>query len=62
MGFGVYSSVAGASALEIKFDVIANNMANSQTTGFKEVAVSFDSEVAQSLSEGSTSDEPALVG
>lgn len=45
MGFGIYSSVAGANARELELEVLANNVANIQTTGFKEMEVAFTSEL-----------------
>jgi flagellar basal-body rod protein FlgF len=49
MGFGIYSSIAGANAREIELEVLSNNVANIQTTGFKEMQVSFTSEVDKNL-------------
>jgi flagellar basal-body rod protein FlgF len=61
MGFGIYSSVAGANAREIELEVLANNIANMQTTGFKEMEVSFASEVDDSLRNGDMEKAQALV-
>ncbi len=54
MGFGFVSSLSGAKATEIQLDVIANNIANAQTTGFKQMSLSFKSELDKNQS---TNDE-----
>lgn len=61
MGFGIYSSVAGANAREIELEVLANNVANMQTTGFKEMEVSFTSEVDSNLNPTDMEKAQALV-
>lgn len=61
MGFGIYSSVAGANAREIELEVLANNIANMQTTGFKEMEVSFTSEVDKNLNLDDLEKAQALV-
>lgn len=45
MGFGIFSSIAGANARSVELEVLANNLANIQTSGFKELQVSFTSQV-----------------
>ena len=45
MGFGISSSVAGAKARESQLEILANNIANLQTIGFKELSVAFTSEL-----------------
>lgn len=45
MGFGINSSIAGATNREIELEVLANNIANVQTTGYKETRISFGSEL-----------------
>lgn len=45
MGFGIISSISGAKAREVELDVLANNIANVQTTGFKEMSISFRDEL-----------------
>lgn len=49
MGFGIYSSIAGANVREIELEVLANNIANIQTTGYKEMQVSFTSELDKNM-------------
>lgn len=61
MGFGIYSSIAGANAREIELEVIANNMANAQTTGFKEMNISFTSEVDKNRNESEEQKQQSLV-
>lgn len=45
MGFGILSSIRGASAREIELEVISNNLSNMNTPGFREMNVSFNSEM-----------------
>lgn len=48
MGFGIYSTIFGANARGVELEVIANNIANVNTAGFKEVRPSFNAEMADS--------------
>lgn len=41
MGFGITAALSGAKARELQLEVLANNIANIQTTGFKELSVAF---------------------
>lgn len=43
MDSGFYAAVNGAKRIDLRLDVLANNLANANTTGFKEDRVSFDS-------------------
>ena len=43
MNHGIYTAAAGAIANDRKFDIISNNLANANTTGFKKSKVSFAS-------------------
>ncbi|MEX0819226.1 MAG: flagellar hook-basal body complex protein, partial [Pirellulaceae bacterium] len=47
------TALTGLTAAEAKIDVVGNNLANSQTVGFKESDVSFTSQFLQNLSLGS---------
>lgn len=57
MGFGIYSTISGATARSVELEVVANNIANVNTVGFKEVRPSFNSEL-QSV-DGSSEGEAA---
>lgn len=50
MGFGFVSSLSGAKATEIQLDVIANNIANAQTVGFKQMSLAFKYELDKNQS------------
>ena len=43
MNHGIYTAAAGAIANDRKFDIVSNNLANANTTGFKKSKVSFAS-------------------
>ncbi|MEO5353486.1 MAG: flagellar basal-body rod protein FlgF [Magnetococcus sp. XQGC-1] len=43
MDSGLFASVNGALRAEMRMDVLANNLANASTTGFKEGEITFDS-------------------
>lgn len=45
MGFGIISSIRGASARELELEVISNNISNINTPGYREMNVSFSSEL-----------------
>lgn len=55
MGFGIYSTIAGANARNIELEVIANNIANVNTVGFKEVRPSFNAELQGNEESGDES-------
>lgn len=42
MNLGVYNAVRGCKIQQLKFDTIANNLANAATTGFKKSILHFD--------------------
>jgi flagellar basal-body rod protein FlgF len=44
MGFGIPASINGAKAKELELEVIANNIANIQTNGFKEMLLTFSAQ------------------
>jgi flagellar basal-body rod protein FlgF len=44
--YGIYVATSGAVALERQLDVVANNLANATTTGFKALEVSFEEVLA----------------
>lgn len=52
MGFGVFSTISGAKANELEMDIISNNMANMQTTGYKEQTLVFNSQLNKELNQG----------
>ena len=52
MGFGIVSSLSGAKARELQVEILANNIANMQTTGFKEQSLSFTAELEDGQSPG----------
>ncbi|MBF0104829.1 MAG: flagellar basal-body rod protein FlgF [Deltaproteobacteria bacterium] len=45
MGFGIVAALSGAKARELELEVLSNNISNIQTTGYKEMSVSFSSEL-----------------
>lgn len=51
MGFGIFSSLQGAKIRELQLEVLANNLANMQTSGYKEQHLSFTSEVNKNLNQ-----------
>lgn len=56
MGDGIYSALSGAVAQARTLDVVANNVANTGTTGFRADRVSFQEELSRS-ENGSSSPE-----
>lgn len=52
MPYGLYISAEGASAQQRRLEVIANNMANSDTVGFKQDVASFQSRYAEAIQRG----------
>ncbi|MDD9946757.1 MAG: flagellar basal-body rod protein FlgF [Myxococcales bacterium] len=49
MGSGIYSALSGAIAQERTLSVVANNVANANTTGFKADRVAFDEALAKEV-------------
>jgi flagellar basal-body rod protein FlgF len=47
MDQGIYTAAAGAMAMEVKLAVIANNIANANTVGFKKEVVTFEEYLKQ---------------
>ena len=47
------TALTGLTAAETQIDVVGNNLANSQTVGFKESGISFTTQFLQTLSVGS---------
>jgi flagellar basal-body rod protein FlgG len=66
MNSGMYSAVSGNIAAMERMDVIANNLANINTAGFKKDRMIFDSMLNSAknptLSAGSVTDAPVLSG
>jgi flagellar basal-body rod protein FlgF len=53
MSYGLYLSAEGAQAQATRLDVIANNLANVDTVGFKRDLAVFQARYAEAVSEGS---------
>jgi flagellar hook protein FlgE len=51
----LYSAVSGLQAHQIKMDVLANNIANVNTTGFKKGQVTFQDMLSQTLNDAQAS-------
>lgn len=49
MGFGVYSCMSGAKSRATELEILANNIANVQTVGYKEMGIAFNSLVNQNV-------------
>ena len=58
----LYSGVSGMKNLQTKMDVISNNIANVNTTGFKTGRVRFEDMISQSLTNGQESENGKQVG
>jgi flagellar hook protein FlgE len=58
----LYSGVSGMKNLQTKMDVISNNIANVNTTGFKTGRVRFEDMISQSLANGQESENGKQVG
>jgi len=58
----LFSGVTGLRAHQLRMDVIGNNIANVNTTGFKSSRVSFMDVFSQTMSNGSTDQNPQQVG
>jgi flagellar basal-body rod protein FlgF len=50
--YGLYISAEGAAAQSRRLEVIANNMANSETVGFKQDVPTFQARYAQAIQQG----------
>jgi len=53
MPYGLYISAEGAQAQARRLEVIANNLANVETTGFKRDVATFQSRFAEAIQQGS---------
>jgi len=58
----LYTGVSGLAAHQQAVDVIANNIANINTVGFKAARVTFEDALSQTLAGGGTSTNPVQVG
>lgn len=58
----LWTAATGMEALKFKIDVIANNLANSQTEGFKRSDVEFNDLLYQYFRKPSATDNPSGVG
>lgn len=56
----LYSGVSGMKNNQIKLDVIANNIANINTTGYKAATVSFEDMVSQTIKNASMGSDESL--
>ena len=52
----LYTAATGMEAQPLKMDVIANNLANTGTTGFKKVRADFEDLLSETLSGGQAPD------
>jgi flagellar basal-body rod protein FlgF len=52
MPYGMYISAEGAQAQAMRMEVIANNLANVETVGFKGDVATFNSRLAEAIKEG----------
>jgi flagellar basal-body rod protein FlgF len=55
MPYGIYLSAEGAAAQAQRLDVIANNLANADTVGFKQDVPSFQARFAEAIQRGEAS-------
>ncbi len=58
----LYSGVSGMKNLQTKMDVISNNIANVNTTGFKTGRVRFEDMISQTLANGQVNENIKQVG
>ena len=58
----LYSGVSGIRSHQTRMDVIGNNIANVNTTGFKSSRVTFTDVFNQTLSSGSVLTNPQQIG
>jgi flagellar basal-body rod protein FlgF len=63
MNSGIYGAISGNMAMEKQLDVLANNLANVNTPGFKKDTISFESVLAASAVQGTdgSEDSPMLI-
>lgn len=63
MNSGIYGAISGNMAMMKQLDVIANNLANVNTPGFKRDNISFESVLAASNAQGTevSEDSPRLI-
>jgi flagellar basal-body rod protein FlgG len=63
MNSGIYGAISGSLAMMNQLDVLANNLANVNTPGFKKDTISFEAVMAASALQGSdgSADTPALA-
>lgn len=61
MPYGMYLSAEGAQALSSRMEVIANNMANVNTPGFKRDVVTFQARLAEAVEQGLVEDGSGAV-
>jgi flagellar basal-body rod protein FlgF len=62
MLYGLYLSAQGAQAQSTRLDVLSNNLANSQTSGFKRDLAVFQSHRPYDVENGGVSDAPGNQG
>lgn len=60
MGSGIYSALSGAVAQERALAVVANNVANANTTGYKADRVAFDEALGREIAPGDEERSAAL--
>ena len=58
----LYSAVSGLKANQVKMDVISNNIANSNTIGFKKSRLNFSEMMRQNIKTASSSNPDGLGG
>ncbi|MBR9646858.1 flagellar hook-basal body complex protein [Clostridium tyrobutyricum] len=58
----LYSGISGLRANQQKLNVVANNIANSSTTGFKTQSMNFEDMISQNLSDPSAPVEDGIGG
>lgn len=58
----LFSGVTGIRSHQVRMDVIGNNIANVNTTGFKSSRVTFMDVFSQTLSQGSSTTTPQQIG
>lgn len=63
MNSGIYGAISGNMAMMKQLDVLANNLANVNTPGFKKDTISFESVLAASNAQGTegSEDSPMLI-
>ncbi|MGA7827558.1 MAG: flagellar basal-body rod protein FlgF [Geobacteraceae bacterium] len=63
MNSGIYGAISGSMAMMKQLDVVANNLANANTPGFKRDNISFEAVMAASTQQGTEGaiDSPALT-